>query len=71
MYCFKVFNLPLSGGSTVKRHALSPVQISLSRFIIATLGLQNTYPTSKISFNLSSKFNQRNLVENFSRDKKI
>ncbi len=71
VYCFKVFNMPLSGGSTVKRHALSPVQISLSRFIIATTGLQNTYPTSRDSFNLSSKFNLNFLVKNFSRDKRI
>ena len=63
--------MPLSGGSTVKRHALSPVQISLSRFIIATFGLQNTNHISRDSFNLSSKFNQRNLVKHFSNNKKI
>lgn len=62
VYHFKSLNITLSGGSTVKRHVLSPVQINLSRFLIGTEGLIESHSSTKESFKLSNIIHKKNLI---------
>jgi hypothetical protein len=71
VYHFKSLNITLSGGSTVKRHVLSPVQINLSRFLIGSEGLIESHSLTKKSFKLNNIIHKKNLIDNFSKDKKI
>jgi hypothetical protein len=68
---FKILNYTLSGGSTVKRHVLSPVQVNLSRFILGLEGLNEGLEKSRESFNINTKLHKNFILENFVKDKKI
>lgn len=68
---FKNINIILSGGSTVSRHVLSPVQINLARFILGSEGLKETHKISKESFQIHKKLHFLYKLENFVKDKKI
>jgi hypothetical protein len=42
LFQFRLNNITVSGGSTTKRHILSPVQLRLSQFITFTLGINHS-----------------------------
>ena len=69
---FANLNITLSGGSTVLRHTLNPVQLKLFRFISDIESVES--PAEKLindSFNLSKIIHKKNLIEIFSKDYKI
>lgn len=68
---FKSLNIILSGGSTVSRHILTPVQINLARFILGLEGLNESHQMSQISFKLHTLLQSNLRLENFVKDRKI
>jgi len=68
---FKNLNIILSGGSTVSRHILSPVQINLARFILGSEDLKNSHQISKDSFKIHKQLHNSYRLKNFVKDKKI
>lgn len=68
---FKSLNIKLSGGSTVSRHILTPVQVNLSKFILGLEGLNESHLKSKNSFKLHKKLHTYLRLENFVKDRKI
>lgn len=68
---FKKIDVVLSGGSTVKRHALSPVQIKLANFVFLTEGVSNALKASRKSFEINNQRHKSNLIVNFSKNKNI
>ena len=69
---FKSLNITLSGGSTVLRHSISPVQLNLIKFILDIESEE--YSAERIiknTFNLNKIIHKKNLIETFSKDHKI
>jgi hypothetical protein len=46
-----IFNIILSGGSNTKKHILSPIQLRLSRFLIAILIFTGNYVSKSFHYN--------------------
>lgn len=61
---FKKIGVVLSGGSSVKRHVLSPVQMKLSRFLFLLEGWKKSYDNTKTSFFINNIMNNYNLLNN-------
>jgi hypothetical protein len=68
---FKKLDIVLSGGSTVKRHLLSPIHMRLSRFLLILEGYQVSFDKTIDSFQINNLIHSVNVVENFSKNKNI
>jgi hypothetical protein len=68
---FKDLNINLSGGSTTKRHVLSPVQMKLAIFLQILDGFQDSINKSRESFNLANLIQKTNAIEMFSKNELI
>lgn len=68
---FKSLNISLSGGSTVKRHLLSPTHMRLSRFLLILEGHEKSYQRTMQSFELNTTIHGNNSIKKFSKNPKI
>lgn len=68
---FRSIGITLSGGSVVKRQNFSTLHLNMARFILGTAGLIDSHNLTQESFRLSNTMHKKNLIENFSKNKKI
>lgn len=68
---FKSLGISLSGGSTVKRHLLSPIHMRLSRFLLILEGHEKSYIRTIDSYKLNTIVHSKNSIKNFSKNKSI
>lgn len=68
---FKSLGISLSGGSTVKRHLLSPIHMRLSRLLLIFEGHDKSYIRTIDSYKLNTIVHSKNSIKNFSKNKNI
>jgi hypothetical protein len=68
---FHDLGITLSGGSTTKRHLLSPVHMRLSSFLFIIEGYQESLDNTITSYQLNNLVHSFNVIENFSKNNDI